>query len=170
MSELDDVKARAETARGAINAAAASVDTAREEAQEKAEKAAALGVEGVATTLYAAHGRLEAVAAGLGTAHGAAESAVGALAGITTELSTNDILERLGDTIDALGDVESALGSVAGDADEAHHLAGEAEIESLINLTGTAVNDLADARQTVEQSKTAAEQYRQMVEDLHQGN
>lgn len=170
MSELDDVKSRADTARGAIDAVTTLVEAAMTQAQDTAERAAALGVEGVASTVRAAHDNLETTASGVGAAHDAGESAHAVLAGITTELNANDVVERLGGVLDLLDQAGSALDGGTGAAEEANNLAQEAEVEALVGLTGDVVGGVVDARAAIEQARSHTEQYQQMVKDLNQGN
>ncbi|MGH3715461.1 MAG: hypothetical protein ACRDT4_18660 [Micromonosporaceae bacterium] len=170
MPVLDEIKSKAETARNAIDGTRSVVLAAMQEAQDKANQVAALGLEGVAHTMMAARSSLESAASALGGAHEAAGNAVNTLGQITNPARISETVEHLGTAAGQFDQATSSVETAAASAHEAYNYAQQAEINSVTAVTGAVFDQLSTARQAIQDAKAASEAYRGQIEAVAAGN
>ncbi|MGH3738349.1 MAG: hypothetical protein ACRDT6_22495 [Micromonosporaceae bacterium] len=170
MPVLDEIKSKAVTVRNAIDGTRSAVLAAMQEAQDKADQVAALGLEGVAHTVMAAHSSLESAASALGGAHTAAENAVNTLGQITNPARISETVEQLGTASSQFDQATSGVEAASASAHEAYNNGQQAEINSVTAVTGAVFDELSTARQSIQDAKAACEAYRGQIEAVAAGN
>jgi hypothetical protein len=166
MSALDDTRSAVDAARSAIASAVHATNAALNVAYEKMQRAAALGLDGVAATLQAAHTSLEQAASSLNGAYSATDSAASTLATITDQTRRSDAIERVGIVSDQLDQATGVVSTSTASTHEAHNYSQQAEIDSLTATVGSLFDALGSAHQAVQDAEAKAAAYRQHVESL----
>lgn len=164
MSELDSIRTSVESVGNALDAARNLVLAAMNEAQDKAQQLAGLGLEGVTRTVMAAQSSLEAAASSLGGAHDAQNGAITALGEITNPTRVSETVQQLGTVIGQLDQTGSGVEAATASAQEAYTYAQQAEVDSVTAATGAVFDGLGAVRQAIQDAKGKAEGHRQRIE------
>ncbi|MGH3658491.1 MAG: hypothetical protein ACRDUA_17690, partial [Micromonosporaceae bacterium] len=154
-----------ETTRSRISEARAEAGDALNLAYELGEVAAAHGWEGVASSMHTTREAMEALLAHLDDADQATVAASTSLSEITSDLGKREVAERLAGVLHHLDQVRGGIDTATSGADDARQACQQAgEPHELLQILQIIYDDLGEARQSIEKTKTTAESERQAAE------
>lgn len=166
MSDLDQLRASANTTQETINQAAEQVRAAYATACDLHHQLATLGLDGVAATVEQAQATLETATHSVASAVAASDAVTVGLSEITEQTDRPHTLTRLTEVIDQLNQAGHHLDTARTFLSDSYAYAVHADVGDLTALISTAHQTVSDARQTVDDTATKTDTYRQRVEEL----
>jgi len=164
LTNHSEITEATQAAHKAIDGVKSDVDTAREQASELMEEAAAHGWEGVAATMQQAIEALEAVTASLSSADDSLEAVLRSLGEITSKLSSGEVAQRLGNTARELHEIRSGVDTAAGSLNDAVNAAAQAEANALSAALQGVSDQFDGLRRILEDLKTKTDEEGQAAE------
>ncbi|MGH8877912.1 MAG: hypothetical protein ACRD0P_11300 [Stackebrandtia sp.] len=165
MTDTAEIIAGNDATRGRISEAKAEATDALNLAYELGEVPAAHGWDGVAASMHTTRDTLEALLSQLDEADQAAATADNSLTEITSDFGKREVAERLASVLQQLDQVRGGIDTATSSADDARQACLQAgEPHELLQILQVVYDDLGEARQSVEKTKTTTESERQAAE------